>query len=205
MDSFANVANLGIALFGQDRFAEAKEVLDTLRAKAIQKCGPEHYFTLNIQHILARVLAGAGRWDEAEALARATLAVRRRVTPGHEGTGRTLLILGWVLVEKGALEEAEPLLGEALVLFREKYAMETDLAAQAENWLGTIQSRRGAFSDAEKSLLASCGPLLTAPALSAAERKVVLGHLVELYQAWGKADDEAVWKKRSDQILPVAR
>ena len=200
LESFAAVSNLALALFAQDQFQAAIELQTALRVKAIRICSPEHPITLNIQHILARVLAGDRQWDAAEDLARKTLEIRRRVTPGQEGMGRTLLILGRVQVEKGTLDAAESSLLEARAIFQEKYAIKTELAAQAENWLGTIQLRRGAFDEAESLLLASSGPLLTAPAISASERRVAIGHLVELYKARGKVDDAETWARRIEQL-----
>jgi tetratricopeptide (TPR) repeat protein len=200
MEAFANVSNLGFALFGQGQLDDSEKLLRELREKAKDKCGERHPITLNIQHIRARVLAGARQWDDAEKLARETLAIRREVTPRQEGTGRTLLVLGRVLIEKGELAKAEPLLREAFDLFRANYAMKTELTAQAENWLGTIQLRGGKFGDAETLLIRSCGPLLTAPAISEAERQELIGHLVELYNAWGKANAAAEWTKRIEEV-----
>jgi tetratricopeptide (TPR) repeat protein len=204
-ESFATYANLGTALFAQDRFEESEKVLVDLLKKTNPICGAEHPDTLHTQHILARVLAGAGRWADAEKIARDTLKIRKRDMPRHEGTGRTLLVLGHVLVEKGELVDAESFLRDALAIFQDKYAMKTELTAQAENWLGTIQLRRCEFGVAETLLIRSCGPLLTASAISEAERRELIGHLVELYDAWGKADAAAEWTKRIEEVSSSAQ
>src|SRR5262249_48153520 len=138
-DSFANFNNLANVHFMQGRLDEAISVLKEARSRSLINSGSEGLATLHLQHFLARVLTVAGQLDEAEALARQPLEVRRRKMPAHEGTGRTMVILGRVLVEKNKLDEAEPLLHQAQTLFRDHYDKKPDLAAQAANWLGVIQ------------------------------------------------------------------
>jgi serine/threonine protein kinase len=200
-DAFAVINALGVTLFLEGRPDESEKVLTETRLRARRIFGPEHLVTLHIQHVLARVLDEEGRLDQAEALARETIEVRRRVTPGHEGTGRTLLYLGRVLVEKGKLDEAEPLLREALTLFRERYAMKPELAAQAANWLGYIQASRHAYPEAEALLLPSAEPILAPTAqMSTAEQRTAIEHILRLYQAWDRSDQAAIWQQKLNAL-----
>jgi hypothetical protein len=159
---------------------------------------------LHIQNALVRVWAEEARLNEAETLARETLAMRRRTMPAHEGTGRIMLLLDGVLVERPKLDEAEPLLREALALFREHYARKPELAAQAENWLGAIQAARHAYPEAEALLLPGSERFF-APSLgmSAKEKRAAVGHIVQLYQAWDRPEQAAYWQKRLDGLAPV--
>jgi tetratricopeptide (TPR) repeat protein len=200
-DYFALRGNLSMVLFLQGRLEEAMALLTESRARCVRSCGPEHVATLQTQHILARVLYVAGRLDESEALLRETLAIRRRVTPVHEGMGRTLLYLGRVLVEKGKLDDAEPLIREADTLFRERYRMKPELAAQSANWLGAIQLSRQNFAEAEQFLLSNPDAMLPRSAgMCLAEQRTAFGHLVPLYQAWGKPDQAAPWQQKLDAL-----
>jgi tetratricopeptide (TPR) repeat protein len=199
VESFAAYSNLGVSLFGLGRLDEAEKLLKELQETCSNTCGPTHLNTLNIQHILARVLAGEKRWAEAEELARNTLKIRREVTPGQEGTGRTMLYLGRILVETKSLDDAESLLSEALSLFKERYPKKTALAAEAQNWLGTVQLRRGNLAAAEPLLIASGEPLLIARGISEAERRDLIGHLVELYEVSGKTAARDEWSKRLEE------
>jgi len=194
------VNNIAIFRFRQVDAEEAERLLVRARPRAVNNFGAEHLITLHIQHVLVRVLAEEGKLDEAEALAKETLAVRLRVMPeGHEGTGRTLLYLGKVLVEKGKLDEAEPRLKEALALFRQYYGKKPELAAQVENWLGAIQLARHAYPEAEALLLAGPDHLLApTAALSPRERRTALEHILKLYQSWGKPEQAATWQKKLD-------
>jgi tetratricopeptide (TPR) repeat protein len=146
-------------------------------------------------------LAGQGRIPEAEKLATETLAIHRRITSSHEGTARTLLILGRVKVEKGDFDEAEKLLSEARDLFREHSPSRREQIAQAANWLGAIKVARQAYPDAEDLLLPDVEQFF-APAvqMSNAERRVAVGHIVQLYESWGKPEEAATWKRRLDEI-----
>jgi serine/threonine protein kinase len=198
------VNNLALFRCVQGHPEEAETLLVEARPRAARVFGVEHVITLHLQHVLARVLAEEGKLDEAEVLARETLAARRRVTPGHEGIGRTLLVLGRVLVEKGKLDEAEPLLREALALFREQYAMKPELAAQAANWLGAIQLARKAYPEAESLLLSGSDQFFVPTAgLSPKERRLAVGHIVTLYQDWGKPEQGATWQVKLDELAKM--
>jgi serine/threonine protein kinase len=205
-DAFATAYNLGLNLFFQGRTEEAGQLLTELYTRATSFFGPEHYHTMHIQQTRLRILVEFQRWEEAVAMARTTLEVRRRTTPQQEGTGRTLLYLGHALIALGKLDEAEPYLQEALALFREHYARKPDLAAQAANWLGTIQLARRAFPEAEALLLPSAGPLCDSSSkLSSGERRVALGNIVSLYAAQGKPEPAAEWKQKLAAFPQAAR
>jgi serine/threonine protein kinase len=190
--------------------AEAERLLQELRPRAIQKLGPNHLMTLHIQRLLARALAETGRLNEAEALLEETLNARRRDKDNEEayGTARTLLTLGRVLVEKGKLDEAEPRLREALTFFREDPICKPkpELAAQAANWLGAIQLERKDYPKAEALLLSGSDPFFAPTSdMSPNERRVAVGHIVELYQAWGKKPEQtAVWQKKLEGLAAAA-
>src|SRR5207253_8108567 len=119
------------------------------------------------------------------------------------GTARTLLYLGRVLVETNKLEEAEPLLQQALTIFRKDGSSKSrpELAAQAANWLGAIQLARKAYPEAEALLLPDSDRFFAhAGDMSPNERRLAFGHIVSLYQALGNAEQAAVWQKKLDQL-----
>ena len=154
-----------------------------------------------MQRVLARALADEGQFAKAEEQASAVLAARRRQTSDPEGTGRTLLVLGGALVELGKLDEAEPHLKEALTIFREHVPNRDALAVQAANWLGAITVARKAYPEAEALLLPDSDQFFTTAAkMSPNERRVAVGHIVKLYEAWGKPEQAAVWQKKLDAL-----
>ena len=104
-------------------------------------------------------------------------------------------------MELGKLDEAEPHLKEALTLFREHVPNRDALAVQAANWLGAIEVARKDYPEAEALLLPDSDQFFTTAAkMSPNERRVAIGHIVKLYEAWGKPEQTAVWQKKLDQL-----
>jgi tetratricopeptide (TPR) repeat protein len=204
-DAYYCVKELAMCRLLQGDAAAAERLLAEILPRSKQRLGPDHRLTLFLQRVLVRALAEEGRLEEAESLCKQTLDALRRTAANQEGhsTARTLLYLGRVLVEQGKLEEAEPLLQEALTLFRadEWSKPRPELAGQVENWLGAIQLARKAYPEA-KILLLPDSDSFFAPAadMSSNERRLAVGHILNLYQALGKPEQAAVWQKKLDQL-----
>ncbi len=208
-DGITCVKELAMLRLLQGDPTEAEKLLVEARPRAIRRLGPDHFRTLQLQRLLARAFAEGGRLDEAEALCKETLSALRRTKADQEGhgTARTLLYLGRVLVEEGKPDEARPLLQEALTFFREDASSKSrpELAAQAANWLGAIQLGRKAYPEAEELMLPGYEPFFTATAeLTPNERRLAVGHIVKLYQAWDKPEKAAIWQKKLDGLAPAA-
>jgi tetratricopeptide (TPR) repeat protein len=183
---------------------EAEKLLSNVLPSVTEQFGAEHPVTLWMQRVLARALAEQGRLAEAEALARTTLAARLSKTSDAQGTGRTLLVLGSVLVQQGKLDEAELRLQEALALVRDSVVRKEALSVQILNWLGAIQVARKAYPQAESLLLPGSERFFTPAAqMSSQELRLALAHIVTLYQGWGKPDQAAVWQKKLDSVSDV--
>ena len=182
--------------------AEADRLLTEAIPLAAREFGPAHPKVLHGQRVLARALAEEGCFVEAETLARQTLDERLRQTMDPEGNGRTMLILGRALMQQGRLDEAEHLLQAALPLLRE-YLRNTDASAVlAANWLGAIQVARGTYPEAEKLLLPDSDRLFNpANQLSPTERRLAIGNIVALYDASGKPEKAAEWRKKLEGAL----
>ena len=178
---------------------------EEVNRRAIPNLGPDHQFTLHVQRALARALAENGQLDKAEALCKATLDLRSHSAAQLEpyGTMRTQLTLGRVLVEAGKLDEAEPPLNEALKFFREDPVCQPrpELAAQAANWLGAIQVERKSFAEAETNLLSGSAQFFVPTSdMTPNERRLAVGHIVKLYEVWGKPEQAAAWQKKLDGL-----
>ncbi len=204
-DGFICVKELAMMRLLQGDPAEAEKLLAEALPRARHILGPDHGITLHIQRVLVRAFAEEGRLDKAEALGKETLDTRRRITTDQQGTGYTLLYLGRVLVQESKLNEAEPVLQEALLLFREHVASRPALAAQAANWLGAIQVARKAYPEAEALMLSGSEQFFAATAdMSPNERRLAVGHIVNLYEAWNKSEKAATWRRRLDELPPAA-
>jgi tetratricopeptide (TPR) repeat protein len=185
--------------------AEADRLLTEAIPLAAREFGPAHPYVLHMQRVLARAWAEEGCFAEAEALARQTLEERFRQTMDPEGNGRTMLILGRALAQQGKLDEAEHWLQAALPLLL-KYIRNTDAsAALAANWLGAIRVAHGAYPEAE-ALLRPDSDRLFEPGnqLSPNEVRLAVGNIIALYEAWGKPEQAAKWRKRLEACAPAA-
>jgi tetratricopeptide (TPR) repeat protein len=185
---------------------EAEKLLAEALSRAKKRLGPDNFLTLFIQRVLVRALAEEQRLVEAEALGKETLNARLRTRANQDevGTGRTLLYLGRVLVEQGKLDEAEPRLQEALTIFRVDSSNKSrpELAAEAANWLGVIQIGRKSYPEAAALMLPDAERFFVANAeMSPNERRVAVGHIINLYEAWGKPDQAATCRKNLDEYF----
>ena len=204
-DGFICVKELAMTRLLQGDPAEAVTLLEEALARARKRLGPDYYLTLHIQRVLVRALAEQGRLVEAEALGRETLDARLRTQANQDrvGTARTLLYLGRVLVEENKLDEAEPRLQEALTIFRQDSSIKyrPELAAETANWLGAIQVARKAYPEGESLLLPDSDRFFVPGAeMSPHERRLAVGHIVNLYEAWSRPKEAAAWQKKFDGL-----
>src|SRR5439155_24813267 len=183
--------------------AEAEMLMTKELPVATWELCPSNPYTLHLQRVLARAFADEGCFVEAESLAGATLEARLRQSSDLEGNGRTMLILGRALAQQGKLDEAEPLLQAALPLLREYIHTKDAAAALAANWLGAIQMSRKAYGEAEKLMLPDAEQLFSpASQLSPTEVRLAVGNIIALYQAWGKPEETAIWRRKLEAFAP---
>ena len=76
-----------------------------------------------------------------------------------------------------------------------------ELPAQAANWLGTIQLSRKAYPEAEALMLPGAERFFAVNAeMSPNERRLAVGHIVKLYEAWGRPKEAADWQRKFDLL-----
>ena len=189
---------------------QADKILAEAIPRAVRDFGADHVVTMHLQRVWARALADEGCLAEAEALGRTTLEARLGQTSDPEGTARTSLWLGRTLMEQSKLEEAEPLLQAtltvALRLLQEQAGIKEALAAQSANWIGAIQVARGAYPEAEANLLWGADQFFARNAhMSPKERRLAIGNIIALYEAWEKPEQAAVWRRKLEAFLPSTK
>jgi len=161
--------------------------------------GEGHPDTLIAMHNLARAYIAAGRTLDAEPMVSALLKRLRPIFPkDHVLLASSLHAQGecWVLQQKYA--DAKAPLEESLAILKTKQFMPVrrhDVASL----LGVSLAGQRKYAEAEPLLLNSYKALKEMEAkLKPAEKKLLadgLDRIIELYEAWGKADEAAQWKK----------
>ncbi len=200
-----SIGNLAGLLHKQGRLAEAEGLYrKTLENRS--KLGREDQYTLWVMNNLAGLLLDTGQAPEAEPLCRAAVEGRRKLLPpGHRSIAYALVTWARMFVERGDFDRAEPVLREALEIFRNS-PMDGDWEpAYAQSLLGKWYAAKGNYAEAEPLLLSGYKELtadaLNRPEVSAAgtpghlRLTQTLERLVQLYDAWGKKDEAAKWRK----------
>lgn len=107
-DSLADQYELGRALTGVGRFAEAADLHQRVLSSRESLLGSEHADTLSSVHALALAHYGLGRWAENEQHMRQAAEGRQRLLgPDHPATLESWACLSDVLGEQGRWSEAE--------------------------------------------------------------------------------------------------
>jgi serine/threonine protein kinase/tetratricopeptide (TPR) repeat protein len=147
--------------------------------------GPEHTDTANSMEALAEAYRELARFDEAEALHREALAVKRRVGSPPAAIAASLNDLGLTLSERGRSADAEPLLRDAVATWRSlgpdgsaEVAIGLNNLAQTLRQQGRLDDAVGALDEAiaiRRQRYGNDHPLLAH----------VLGHLGQVRNAQG--------------------
>jgi len=159
-------------------------------------------FSYNLRHDLEydmiRFLLGAGDLRGAESLADERIArARRQRGEGSLQSARPLLDDALLFADEGRFEMAEPRAREALELSRRWEISGLGQLAEAEALYGRCLAGLGRFEEAEPLLLSGFEKIGQKLFSAQAEmRHQVIGWIVDLYEAWGKPQEAALWRDR---------
>ena len=132
-----------------DRAAALQErALDLRRATL----GSEHPDTTSSMQSLAEAYRELARFDEAESLHREALAVKRRIGSPPSALAASLNDLGLTLSERGKYADAEPLLREAIGIWRQAVPGPSPDVAVGLNNLAQTLRQQGRLDDAAAAL-----------------------------------------------------
>ena len=157
------------------------------RALALRRAtlGPEHPDTAQSMEALAEAYRELARFDDAEAMHREALAIKRRIGDSPSSIAASLNDLGLTLSERGKFGEAEPLLREAIDSWRRlgsgaqgDVAVGLNNLAQSLRQQGRLDEAANALDEAiaiRRQRLGNDHPLLAN----------VLGHLGQVRNAQG--------------------
>jgi serine/threonine protein kinase/tetratricopeptide (TPR) repeat protein len=192
--------NLALVLWRQGKLEDSEPMFRealTLKRKLLG----DHQDVASLLNNLAFVLWKKGQLTEAESLNREALAMRKQVL-GDDSTDAAASLdnLGSVLRDARRLPEAEAALRECLAI-REKKIPDDWRTFGARNTLGGILAAQSKWAEAEPLLLSAYEGLKKRETKIPAEHKTKIKeaaeHLAQLFEATGRADQAAEWKKKA--------
>jgi tetratricopeptide (TPR) repeat protein len=187
-------ADLGANYIGAGRYAEAIPLLEEVHGRVRGHDRPPR-----VGDALLTAYTRAGRTAEATALAAEEVRAVRAMFPADSPElAAALAGVGKAYLDLNAYAAAEPLLRESMSVFERKAAGDWR-APHARSLLGAALLGQQKFADAEPLLLEGYEGLRQRQAHIPRDGKVSATQpaerLVQLYDAWGKPDKAAQWRK----------
>jgi len=115
---------IGFALIGQGRLDEAQIEIETARALALAKLGPQAQILLNIHVGIGRVAQARGKFAEADTAFLEAIAIG--TTLNHPSLAAAQTRHGLSLLRQGRQAEAEPMLRQASETYRKLGPVQPD-------------------------------------------------------------------------------
>lgn len=195
-DVSAIMNNLAGVLWEQDSLDEAEALYRKGLALDRKILGAEHPNIATDMNNLAFVLEDKGETREPEKLHRDAVAMARKIA-GNENprTAHAIVGLAEFLLLKGEQDEATSLLNEVLAIPRSQLPEDSKIRARARCSLGAVLVQKKKYAEAEP-LLVEAYNILAAQQKGGKRSKIALRRVIELYQAWGKADKVAEFSKK---------
>lgn len=129
----------------------ASALLDQAGKRLDTELSSEPEIQADLLEAVARIDRGIGRLDQAEELARRSLAVRQKALPsGDDAIGRSLATLGAITMDRGKLDEAEKQLTEALKTVEARSGPKSLAAARVRSDYAQVLFWKGDVATAEK-------------------------------------------------------
>ena len=199
-DTLISMNNLAEIYGAQRKYAQAEALFGQTLKIADRVWGAEHPNTLYILSDFASMYQRQGRYALAETYAAKALAgCRHAMGPEHPDTMGFAADLALAYLSQGKFAESEPLAREAMEFDRKKQPDDWQ-AFRAESLLGASLAGQKKYAEAEPLLLEGYQGMVARK-----DKIEVLNwyHLdrarewiVQLYQAWGKPEKVAEWKKK---------
>jgi serine/threonine protein kinase len=179
--------------------ARAEPLLVKQLALCRRAFGEDHPDTVSALYSLVAVYQSMGRLDSAEPLLKQLVEVRRR-EHGRDSTeaAKALMFLALNYQKQRRPDEAEPLLRESLRI-REQKLSDSWSRFHTTSLLGGVLTERRHYAEAEPLVLAGYRGLKdrerTIPSNAKAYVAAALSRVIQLYRAWGKADEAGRWQE----------
>jgi serine/threonine protein kinase/tetratricopeptide (TPR) repeat protein len=208
-DTIAAMHNLAISYADAGRAEEAMKLREEKLRLQRTKLGPDHPDTLRSMNGLALNYLTARRFAEAEPLAREAVELQRKRAEAAQGSrvadqerlelAKYQAALGESLIRNGKPEEADSILRQCLSI-REGKEPDAWTTFHARSLLGEALLDQKQYDQAAPLLQDGFEGMKARetkiPAYNKARVREALQRLVQLYDAWGKPDQAAEWRKQ---------
>jgi eukaryotic-like serine/threonine-protein kinase len=199
-ETLASMDTLASTYGDEGKYGQAEALFSRALEIMRRVLGPEHRYTLYALSDSASTYQREGKYDLAETYAAQVLAGRRHALGAqHPDTIVSEADLALAYVSQGKFAESEPVAREALEA--EKKVQPDDWQRfRAESLLGASLAGEKKYAQAEPLLLEGYQGMLARKDFIAVPDRyhLELAHqwLVQLYEAWGKPDKAAEWRKK---------
>ena len=148
---------------------------------------------------LAESLINQNRFEEAEPLLNEELALRRRLFgSAHPSIGRTLAVLGSLERRRNRFAEAEAWYLQAADVYRGLFGRDYLITLQHEQYVAAARQGAGDYTEAERILRRTYDVMLRDRGSDDRWTRDAADRMAALYEAWGRAEDAAVWRLRAE-------
>jgi non-specific serine/threonine protein kinase/serine/threonine-protein kinase len=199
-DTVFSMGNLAEVYGVEGKYAEAEELFSKTVAISRRVLGPEHPFTLFVLSGVGQMYQREGKYTLAETYAAQALAGRRHALGSQNaGTWASAGDLALAYLSEGKFAQSEPLVREALEFNRKEQPDDWE-RFRVESLLGASLAGQKKYAEAEPLLVEGYeGLLARKDRIDVSKLRNLdeaLKRLGQLYEAWGKPEQAAEWRKK---------
>jgi eukaryotic-like serine/threonine-protein kinase len=195
-DVAASLANLASLLQDKREYPEAERFYRQALLLRRKLFGENHVRLAATMNNLGTLLATRGDYAGSEALHRQALAIcRKEWGEDHAEVGASLYNLANVFYLKGQPAEAEKLQRQAIAVFQKTLQSEHWMIQRSRSHLGACLFKLKRYREAEEQLLLAYAGLKATRGARHALTRQTIGRLRQLYEAWGKPSQAALYRK----------
>jgi eukaryotic-like serine/threonine-protein kinase len=208
-DTVVSMNNLATVYLSARRIDEAITLFEEALAARKAKLAPDHADVIKSLYSLALAYRDAGRFGDAVPLFQQVFAMRKvKLGPDHLDTIASLAQLGAAYLKLERFADAETALRECLKL-RDKKEPESWRRFQTMSQLGAALAGQRKYPQAEQMLVDGFNGLLARekqdPPRLKTEVATAGARIAPFYEAWGRPDVAAKWRKRVAAIADKTR
>jgi tetratricopeptide (TPR) repeat protein len=199
-DTLTVMNNLATTYYLQGKYAEGESIFRQVLEIRRRVLGPSHPRTQETLSEMADMYQRQGRYREAERYATESLGgAQHTFGPEHPRTMNAANDLALAYQSEGKFAESEPLARHAVEIDRKKQPDDWE-RYRAESLLGASLAGQKKYAEAEPLLLEACQGMAARKFRMAVQDWYHLDRahewIVQLYQAWGKPEKAAEWRKQ---------